>query len=135
VTLLSNILTAEDVDAADQLATLMEQSGLTFLEKESAGVTISISRAPAAAASAAAADAAATIDVIGAPHVGIYREVVGAGQGVAAGDVVGRIEVLGDLHDVAAGHAGTVCALCAVDGRFVEYGEPLLKIRRSAAAG
>lgn len=133
MTLLSNILTAEDVDAADQLATLMEQSGLTFLEKESAGVTISISRAPAAAASAA--EAAATVDVVGAPHVGMYREVVGAGQGVAAGDVVGRIEVLGDLHDVVAGHAGTVAALCAVDGRFVEYGEPLLKIRRSAAAG
>lgn len=134
MTLLSNILTAEDVDAADRLATLMERSGLSVLEVQVGGLTIGVTRADAAAT--AASDDAAPAEVIAAPQVGIFRAAgVGIGQSVGAGAVVGGIEVLGDLHDVVAGQAGTVCALCAEDGGFVEYGQPLLTIRRSEAAG
>lgn len=132
MTLLSNILTAEDIDAADRVATLMERSGLSCLEAEIGGLTISITRA----AASASGDDAAPDEVIAAPQVGIFRAAgLAIGHGVAAGAVVGRIDVLGDLHDVVAAQAGTVSALRAADGGFVEYGQPLLTIRPVGAAG
>jgi biotin carboxyl carrier protein len=132
VTLLSNILTAEDVDAADRLATLMERSGLSLFEAQVDGLTIGIIRADAARV---AGDDAAPAEVIAAPRVGIFRTAgVDVGQSVMIGAVIGRIKVLGKLYDVVATQAGTVHTLCAEDGDFVEYGQPLLTIRRSAAA-
>jgi biotin carboxyl carrier protein len=140
VTLLSNILTAEDIDAADRVATLMERSGLSCLEAEFGGLTIRVTRAAAAApgddAASAGTGAEIGADVIAAPQVGLFRAAgLRVGSGVAAGAVIGRIDVLGDLHDVVAAQAGTVCALCAADGGFVEYGQPLLTIRPLVAAG
>jgi biotin carboxyl carrier protein len=133
VTLLSNILTAEDVDVADRLATLMERSRLSLLEVQVDGLTIGVIRADAATAPD---DDAVSVEVIAAPYVGIFRAaIVEVGQSVMTGAVIGRIEVLGDLHDVVAELAGTVCALCAKDGGFVEYGQPLLTIRRNEAGG
>lgn len=137
MTLLSNILTAEDIDATDRVATLMERSGLSVLEAELGGLTICITRiGTTRAAAAAPGEDAAAAQAIAAPQVGIFRAAgLAIGHSIAAGAVIGRIDVLGDLHDVVAAQAGTVCALCAADGGFVEYGQPLLTIQPVETAG
>ncbi len=77
--------------------------------------------------------------VIAAAAVGIfYRSErrsgppkVEAGAKVKAGDVLGRIEVMGIPHNVLSTHDGVVDGFLVEDGQAVEYGQPLVAISLS----
>lgn len=63
-----------------------------------------------------------------APHLGLFTASVARGDMVAPGDVIGRIEVLGDSTDVTSEIAGRVAAIDATHGVLVEYGAPLVRL-------
>lgn len=65
---------------------------------------------------------------VDAPHLGLFHPAVAPGARVAATDVVGRLEVLGDVEDVIAGQAGVVTAVLVEDGALAEYGTPLVRL-------
>lgn len=66
-----------------------------------------------------------------APHVATVAWIAQAGAIVAAGDVVARIEVLGEHEEIAAPTAGRVTAGAAEIGTLIEYGDDLLSIAAS----
>jgi len=68
---------------------------------------------------------------IASPLVGIFRPVVSAGQTVQPGQSIGRVETLGLPTSVDAPRGGTVDELLVGDGMPVEYGQPLLTLRRT----
>jgi acetyl-CoA carboxylase biotin carboxyl carrier protein len=67
---------------------------------------------------------------VASPLVGLFHPTVSAGDEVAHGQAIGAIESLGISNTVDAPEAGTVEALLAQDGSAVEYGQPLLILRR-----
>jgi acetyl/propionyl-CoA carboxylase alpha subunit len=67
---------------------------------------------------------------IASPLVGIFRPSVASGDPVEAGQPIGAIEALGMPTSVDAPHGGTVEDLLVQDGSAVEYGQPLLIMRR-----
>jgi acetyl-CoA carboxylase biotin carboxyl carrier protein len=67
---------------------------------------------------------------IASPQVGIFRAAVSAGERVAPGQSLGAIEALGMPTSVEAVQSGIVEALLVQDGSPVEYGQPLLVLRR-----
>ena len=71
---------------------------------------------------------------IASPMVGLFRAVVSAGDAVQTGQSIGRIEVLGMPTSVEAPQSGTVDEVLVSDGSPVEYGQPLLTLRRPAHA-
>lgn len=60
----------------------------------------------------------------GAPFVEV-------GATVGTDSTVGIIEVMKMMNSVSAGVSGTVVEVCAENGELVEYGEPLLRVRRA----
>jgi biotin carboxyl carrier protein len=68
---------------------------------------------------------------IASPLVGIFRPSVSPGEQVALGQSIGAIEALGMPTSVDAPQSGTVEELLVHDGSPVEYGEPLLVLRRA----
>lgn len=78
------------------------------------------------------ADAAATrgTDPVASPGVGyfLYADGLGPGQEVAAGDVIGHVEVLGVRHDVRVPVDGTIRNLVAETGEAVEFGQILVEL-------
>ncbi|MGI9145283.1 MAG: acetyl-CoA carboxylase biotin carboxyl carrier protein [Chloroflexota bacterium] len=71
---------------------------------------------------------------ITSPLVGIFRACVNTGDSVQPGQSIGAIEVLGMPSSVDAPQAGTVEELLVNEGTPVEYGQPLLILRRSTPA-
>ena len=69
---------------------------------------------------------------IASPLVGIFRATVAAGDAVQPGQSIGAIEALGMPTSVDAPQGGTVGDLLVADGSPVEYGQPLLTLRRPA---
>lgn len=69
---------------------------------------------------------------VSSPLVGIFHPAVKPGDGVAHGQVIGAIEALGIPTSIDAPHAGTIEQLLVQDSSPVEYGQPLLLLRRSA---
>lgn len=57
---------------------------------------------------------------------------VEVGSPVEADTIIGIIEVMKLMNTVRAGARGTVVDIVAKDGELVEYGEPLLRVRRAA---
>jgi acetyl-CoA carboxylase biotin carboxyl carrier protein len=98
---------------------------------------------PAVAAAAAPAALAATdptaVD-LPSPLLGtFYRSpkpgappFVQVGSQVEADSIIGIIEVMKLMNTVRAGVRGTVAEFLAADGALVEYGEVLLRVRKSA---
>lgn len=101
--------------------------------------------APAAggAASAAAVGAPGSLDPapgpedgvprpvgISSPAVGffVYADGLGPGLGVAKGDALGHVEMLGVRHEVRAPRSGTVRHLVAESGEAVEYGQVVVEL-------
>ena len=82
------------------------------------------------AASTPAEVPAATVQTqpILAPHLGLFEPVYAAGDEVAQGAVVGRLDVLGRKTDVLADHAGKIASVNFAANDLVEYGEPLVEI-------
>lgn len=71
---------------------------------------------------------------ITSPMVGLFRAAVTAGEAVQTGQSIGRIEVLGMPTSVEAPQSGTVDDVLVLDGSPVEYGQPLLTLRRAVHA-
>ena len=67
---------------------------------------------------------------ITSPLVGIFRPSVVAGDSLQAGQSIGSIEALGMPTSVDAPQGGTVEELLVSQGSPVEYGQPLLILRR-----
>jgi acetyl-CoA carboxylase biotin carboxyl carrier protein len=68
---------------------------------------------------------------IASPLVGTFHPAVKTGDAVAHGQVIGAIEALGMPTSVDAPQEGTVEDLLVPDGSPVEYGQPLLLLRRT----
>jgi acetyl-CoA carboxylase biotin carboxyl carrier protein len=71
---------------------------------------------------------------IASPLVGIFRPSVSKGETVSPGQSIGAIEALGLPTSVEAPQSGTVEDLLVKEGAAVEYGQPLLILRRLANA-
>ena len=73
---------------------------------------------------------------VASPAVGffVYAAGLGPGLGVAKGDPVGHVEMLGVRHDVRAPRAGTVRHLVAESGEAVEYGQVVVELEPAEAA-
>jgi acetyl-CoA carboxylase biotin carboxyl carrier protein len=56
---------------------------------------------------------------------------VQVGDRVRADSIIGIIEVMKLMNTVRAGHDGEVVEFSAANGELVEYGQPLLWIRKS----
>jgi len=70
---------------------------------------------------------------ITSPLVGIFRPSVRAGESVQPGQSIGAIEALGMPSSVDAPQGGTVEELLVHEGGPVEYGQPLLILRRTGS--
>ena len=68
---------------------------------------------------------------ITSPLVGMFRPSVGVGALVELGQPIGAIEALGMPTSVDAPDSGIVEELLVQDGSPVEYGQPLLILRRA----
>ncbi len=135
-----------------QLAELLNQTGLTEIEIEKAGLKIRVARtvtvaasvphhtaAPAAAAPAAAPVSAASGDpakhpgAVKSPMVGTaYRSsdpaappFVEVGSRVQQGETMLIIEAMKTMNQIPAPRSGTVTAIFFESGQPVEFGEPL----------
>ena len=128
--------------SADELAQVLELLGdteVTELDVTFGATRLSVRR-PAAAAgeptvpSGEAAQPDASALAVASPLVGIFRASVASGEAVQAGQSIGAVEALGMPTNVEAPQSGTVEDLLVQDGSPVEYGQPLLILRRAAHA-
>jgi acetyl-CoA carboxylase biotin carboxyl carrier protein len=70
---------------------------------------------------------------ISSPLVGIFQAVVHGGETIQSGQPIGAIEALGIPTNVDAPEGGIVEDVLVQDGSPVEYGQPLLTLRRGPA--
>ncbi len=135
-----------------ELALLLDETNLTEIEIERAGLRVRVARnisiaaalpptyqpAPAAAAAIAAApvDIAKHPGVVPSPMVGtVYfasqpgaKPFVEVGQHVTTGETLLIIEAMKTMNQIPSPRAGTVTQILVEDGQPVEYGEPLVVI-------
>jgi acetyl-CoA carboxylase biotin carboxyl carrier protein len=126
---------------ADQLSDLLglvAGSDVVELDVSFGGARLSLRRPLAAAADARAV--ASSEDqreprslAIASPLVGVFRPSVATGDMLEAGQSIGAIEALGMPTSVDAPQSGTIEDLLVQDGSAVEYGQPLLIMRRANA--
>jgi acetyl-CoA carboxylase biotin carboxyl carrier protein len=144
---------AIDHELIRELAKLLDETGLTDIEIENAGLRVRVGRqgqpsafahtAPAPPASAPAplsipaiADPASHPGVVSSPMVGTAylgpepgaRPYVEIGSLVASGDTLLIIEAMKTMNQIAATRAGIVKQIFIEDGVPVEFGEPLMII-------
>lgn len=138
-------------DAVRQLATLLNETGLTEIEYESSGlrirvakggtlVTNTIATAPAGVPVAPVATVAAAVTApaehpgaIKSPMVGVAylsaepgsSPFVTVGQSVTEGQTILLIEAMKTFNPVRAPRSGKLTAMLVSDTHPVEYGEPL----------
>ena len=142
-----------DKDVIRELAKLLDETGLTEIEFERAGVRVRIARqvqtvvaaAPSSGAVAAVANAASTAaagDVgkhpgtVPSPMVGTAylapepgaRPYVEVGSQVRAGQTVLIIEAMKTMNQIPAPRSGRVVQILVEDAQPVEFGEPLMII-------
>jgi acetyl-CoA carboxylase biotin carboxyl carrier protein len=145
---------SDDSAMIRELALLLDETNLTEIEVERAGLRVRVARnisvaaampmqyapAPAAAAPVAAAvpapDAAKHPGAVPSPMVGTCymasepgaRPFVEVGTKVAVGQTLVIIEAMKTMNQIPAPRAGTVTQILVEDGTPVEYGEPLVII-------
>jgi acetyl-CoA carboxylase biotin carboxyl carrier protein len=112
-----------DTDICELDVTL---GGTRFSLRRPAGTTQAM-----AAQHAAAPQAEPSTLAITSPLVGIFRPSVSTGESVQPGQSIGAIEALGMPSSVDAPQGGTVEELLVHAGSPVEYGQPLLILRRT----
>src|SRR5690349_702957 len=145
---------AIDHDLIRELAKLLDETGLTDLEIEQAGLRVRVGRqtqtvsvaapvhtaasphsAPAPLASApASADPAKNPGAINSPMVGTAymgpapgaKPFVEVGTRVKSGDTLLIVEAMKTMNQIPAPRSGTVTQILIEDGQPVEFGEPLL---------
>jgi acetyl-CoA carboxylase biotin carboxyl carrier protein len=142
---------AIDHDLIRELAKLLDETGLTEIEIEHAGLRVRVGRsaiiaAPASASAlsppAAAVPATAPTDagkhpgLVTSPMVGTAylgpepgaMPFVDVGSKVVAGDTLLIIEAMKTMNQIPAPRAGTVTRILVEDAQPVEFGEPLVII-------
>ncbi|MBR0973968.1 MULTISPECIES: acetyl-CoA carboxylase biotin carboxyl carrier protein [Bradyrhizobium] len=148
---------SEDSALVRELALLLDETSLTEIEIERAGVRLRVARnvsvaatmpmqmaaAPAALpATAAAAPAAAAADLskhpgaVTSPMVGTAywapepgaKPFIEVGSKVSVGQTLLIIEAMKTMNQIPSPRAGTVTQILVEDGQPVEYGEPLVII-------
>ncbi len=125
--------------SADELSDLLGLVGATDVTE--LDVTVGSTRLTVRRAPAPAGVRAVTAEeprephslAIASPLVGIFRPSVASGDTLEAGQSIGAIEALGMPTSVDAPQSGTVEDLLVQDGSPVEYGQPLLILRRGDA--
>jgi acetyl/propionyl-CoA carboxylase alpha subunit len=126
--------------SGSQLAELLDLvSGTDISELDvTIGATRLSLRRPAIIAANMATAAPPTAEprslAITSPLVGIFHASVSAGDDVHPGQSIGAVEALGMPTSVDAPQTGTVEELLVGDGSPVEYGQPLLILRRAVLA-
>src|SRR6266849_6219719 len=147
---------SEDSALIRELALLLDETSLTEIEIERAGLRVRVARnisiaasmpanfpsaAPAPAATAAAAPAVvADIDkhpgAVPSPMVGTAywspepgaKPFIEVGSKVSAGQTLLIIEAMKTMNQIPSPRAGTVTQILVEDGQPVEFGEPLVII-------
>jgi acetyl-CoA carboxylase biotin carboxyl carrier protein len=147
---------SDDSALIRELALLLDETGLTEIEIERAGLRVRVARnisiaaampslalvahAPVAAAPAAAvapvADFANHPGVVPSPMVGTAywspepgaKPFIEVGTRVTAGQTLLIIEAMKTMNQIPSPRAGTVTQILVEDGQPVEFGEPLVII-------
>lgn len=145
---------SEDSALVRELALLLDETSLTEIEIERAGLRLRVARnisvaatmpvaaaAPAlvaapAAALAAAADISKHPGAVSSPMVGTAywapepgaKPFVEVGSKVAVGQTLLIIEAMKTMNQIPSTRAGTVTQILVEDGQPVEFGEPLVII-------
>jgi len=145
-----------DQDLIRELASLLDETGLSEIEIEQEGLRVRVARQTTVVQATVphahlppppvAAPAPATLDmpadpmkhpgVVTSPMVGVAymapepgaKPFVDVGSVVKAGDTVLIIEAMKTMNHIPAPRDGTVKQILIEDGRPVEFGEPLLII-------
>lgn len=150
--------TVDERELIRELAMLLDETNLTEIEIERAGLRLRVARnisiaaaapqvsyqpapaaapaAPAAPAAAAAPDVSKHPGMVPSPMVGTaYRAsepgakpFVDVGSKVKVGDTLMIIEAMKTMNQIPSTRAGTVTQILVEDGQPVEYGEPLVII-------
>lgn len=150
----SNEKPADERETIRELAKLLDETNLTEIEVERAGLRVRVARnvsiaaaapahyLPAATVPAAGASSAAPSDIakhpgmIPSPMVGTAymasepgaRPFIDVGSKVKAGDTLIIIEAMKTMNQIPSPRAGTVTQILVEDGQPVEFGEPLVII-------
>jgi acetyl-CoA carboxylase biotin carboxyl carrier protein len=141
--------TGIDKELIRELAKLLDETNLTEIEIERAGLRVRVGRGavaapasvvnvtgPASVVPAASADpakhpGAVTSPMVGTAYIGPApgaKPFVDIGSKVAAGDTLLIIEAMKTMNQIPATRAGTVTKILIEDGQPVEFGEPLMII-------
>jgi acetyl-CoA carboxylase biotin carboxyl carrier protein len=144
--------TSDDSALIRELALLLDETSLTEIEIERAGLRLRVARnisvtaampahfqapaAPAAAAPADVVDIAKHPGVVPSPMVGTAywasepgaKPFIEVGSKVSVGQTLLIIEAMKTMNQIPSPRAGTVTQILVEDGQPVEYGEPLVII-------
>ena len=145
--------TSDDSALIRELALLLDETSLTEIEIERAGLRVRVARnvsiaasmpanfqtaasAPAGAAPAVVADLAKHPGVVPSPMVGTAywasepgaKPFIEVGTKVSVGQTLLIIEAMKTMNQIPSPRAGTVTQILVEDGQPVEFGEPLLII-------
>jgi acetyl-CoA carboxylase biotin carboxyl carrier protein len=142
-------LQSDDSALIRELALLLDETSLTEIEIERAGLRVRVARnisvsagfqsvpvAAAAAVPAAGADLAKHPGVVPSPMVGTAywapepgaKPFIEVGTKVSAGQTLLIIEAMKTMNQIPSPRAGTVTQILVEDGQPVEFGEPLVII-------
>jgi acetyl-CoA carboxylase biotin carboxyl carrier protein len=145
--------TRDDSALIRELALLLDETSLTEIEIERAGLRLRVARnisiaasmpasyqpaasAPAAASPVDIADIAAHPGVVPSPMVGTAywasepgaKPFIEVGSKVSVGQTLLIIEAMKTMNQIPSTRAGTVTQILVEDGQPVEFGEPLVII-------
>lgn len=147
-------LKSDDSALIRELALLLDETSLTEIEIERAGLRLRVARnvtvaaampasfapaavaAPAGSAGPAGADLAKHPGVVPSPMVGTAywapepgaKPFIDVGSKVSAGQTLLIIEAMKTMNQIPSPRAGTVTQILVEDGQPVEFGEPLVII-------
>jgi acetyl-CoA carboxylase biotin carboxyl carrier protein len=150
-------VSSDDSALIRELALLLDETSLTEIEIERAGLRVRVARnvsiaaampaavsmaasamaaAPVAAAAAAVADLSKHPGVVPSPMVGTAywspepgaKPFIEVGSKVSAGQTLLIIEAMKTMNQIPSPRAGTVTQILVEDGQPVEFGEPLVII-------
>jgi acetyl-CoA carboxylase biotin carboxyl carrier protein len=144
---------SDDSALIRELALLLDETSLSEIEIERAGLRVRVARnisvaaavpmpiqhaaaVPAAAAPAAAADLSKHPGVVPSPMVGTAywapepgaKPFIEVGSKVSVGQTLLIIEAMKTMNQIPSPRAGTVTQILIEDGQPVEFGEPLVII-------
>src|SRR6059036_2624968 len=141
-------LKSDDSALIRELALLLDETSLTEIEIERAGLRVRVGRnvtvsaampanfQPAPVVSAAGVDLAKHPGVVPSPMVGTAywapepgaKPFIDVGSKVSAGQTLLIIEAMKTMNQIPSPRAGTVTQILVEDGQPVEFGEPLVII-------